>query len=57
LAEAVQAVSPGTRVLFMSGYTDDTIAEHGVINPGIMFLHKPFSVKVLLAKVREALDG
>jgi signal transduction histidine kinase/CheY-like chemotaxis protein len=57
LAEAVQAVSPETRVLFMSGYTDDTIAEHGVINPGIMFLHKPFSVKVLLAKVREALDG
>jgi PAS domain S-box-containing protein len=57
LADRVRTISPETRILFMSGYTDDTIAEHGVIKEGIMFLHKPFSVKVLLAKVREAMDA
>ncbi|WP_462325083.1 hybrid sensor histidine kinase/response regulator [Desulfoplanes sp.] len=56
LADRVMEISPGTRVLFMSGYIDDTIAEHGVIKDGVMFLHKPFSVKVLLAKVRETLE-
>jgi FixJ family two-component response regulator len=44
------------RVLFMSGYTDNVIAHHGVIEPGVHFIQKPFSVQSLAAKVREVLD-
>lgn len=47
---------PGIRVLYMSGYTDDVIAHHGLLEEGINFIQKPFSVQGLAAKVREALD-
>jgi CheY-like chemotaxis protein len=53
--EAVEK-HPGLKVLFMSGYTDNVIAHHGVLDPGVAFIQKPFSVKDLAAKVREALD-
>ena len=45
------------KVLFMSGYTGSVIAHHGVLEEGIEFIHKPFSVRPLAAKVRNVLDG
>jgi signal transduction histidine kinase len=56
LAEQFTERYPSARVLFTSGYTDDVIAQRGVIL-GIDFLPKPYSVEALLDKVREVLDG
>jgi two-component system cell cycle sensor histidine kinase/response regulator CckA len=47
---------PGLKVVYMSGYTDEAIVHHGVINPGIAFLQKPFSAEALDRKLREVLD-
>ena len=47
---------PGLKVIYMSGYTDDAIVHHGVLDPGIAFLHKPFSSESLERKIREALE-
>jgi hypothetical protein len=41
----------------MSGYTADVIAHHGVLDPGVHFIQKPFSIQLLSAKMREALEG
>ncbi len=57
LATAVAAVHPETRVLFMSGYTDDAVLRHRVREPGVGFLPKPFAPEALARKVREALDS
>jgi len=48
---------PGMPVLFMSGYTDDAIVQHGVLEAGINFLQKPFTPAALALKVREVLDA
>ncbi len=56
LSEKLVALRPETRVLFTSGYTANTIAHHGVLEEGVEFLPKPFSISVLAAKVREILD-
>ncbi len=48
---------PGLRVLYMSGYPDDAIASHGVLDPGIPFIQKPFSERTFAAKVQEALGA
>jgi PAS domain S-box-containing protein len=48
--------SPRMKVLYMSGYTDNVIAHRGVMDEGVNFIQKPFSVKALAAKVREVLD-
>jgi len=45
------------RTLFMSGYTDDAITKHGVLEPGLAFIYKPFTVETLSRKLREVLDG
>lgn len=57
LAEQVRAARPAARVLFMSGYTDDVILRHGVLEEGVAFVGKPFSREALLNKVREVLEA
>jgi DNA-binding response OmpR family regulator len=57
IAEALRSSRPDTRVLFMSGYTDDAIGHHGILAPGVHFLQKPFTSESLLHKVRDVLDG
>ncbi|MBC7789200.1 MAG: PAS domain-containing protein, partial [Anaerolineae bacterium] len=47
---------PALRVIYMSGYTEDAIVQHGVLNPGIALLHKPFTSEALGRKIREVLD-
>jgi signal transduction histidine kinase/ActR/RegA family two-component response regulator len=55
LADRVRQLQPDIRVLYMSGYSDDAILRHGVEAATMQFLAKPFSMKALSAKVREAL--
>jgi PAS domain S-box-containing protein len=57
LAGQLRVARPGLKVLFMSGYTSNVVAHHGVLDAGVCFLAKPFSVHDLAFKVREALDG
>jgi len=57
LAEAIRKIRPGIRVLFMSGYTADVIAHHGVIEAGKAFLQKPFNRSQLANTVRQVLDA
>ena len=57
LAELVTNEHEQIRVLFMSGYTDEAIAQHGILDPGIFLLQKPFPPIQLARKVREVLDG
>jgi PAS domain S-box-containing protein len=57
VASAVTAMRPATEVLYISGYTDQAIGHHGVLEPGIAFLQKPFSADDLTHKVRSILDG
>ena len=55
LARTLQAFLPGLGCLFMSGYTADVIAHHGVLDEDVHFIAKPFTLKDLTARVREAL--
>jgi CheY-like chemotaxis protein len=57
LAESLRHSRPEMKVAFMSGYTHDLATRQGVLNPGIVLLEKPFSIELLLTKVREALDA
>jgi signal transduction histidine kinase len=56
LAERIQARRPDIKVLFMSGYTEDVIDHHGVLDEGRAFIQKPFSHEGFLIKVREVID-
>jgi two-component system, cell cycle sensor histidine kinase and response regulator CckA len=56
LARQLVERRPTLKVIYMSGYTEDAIAQHGILKPGIAFLHKPFSAEALGQKVREVLD-
>jgi CheY-like chemotaxis protein len=57
LADELQARLPALRVLYTSGYEDETVARHGVLEPGLAFLAKPYSPEQLAGKVRAILDG
>ena len=56
-ADLILRARPDVRVLFMSGYADEVIARKGVLDRGIAYLPKPFSIEALTAKVREVLDA
>ncbi|HYJ32883.1 MAG TPA: PAS domain S-box protein [Candidatus Binatia bacterium] len=57
LVDKVAELKPDIRVLFMSGYSDEAVARHGILEPGLAFLQKPFSRDALVRKVREVLDS
>ena len=57
LFERLKAERPGLTALFMSGYTENVIAHHGVLDRGTHFIQKPFTVKSLARSVRDVLDG
>ena len=57
LARKLILVYPDLKCLFMSGYTSNVIANHGVLDEGVQFIQKPFSEEDLAAKVREVLDS
>jgi two-component system cell cycle sensor histidine kinase/response regulator CckA len=56
LAKTLAELRPGVRVLYSSGYTDNAIAEHGVLEAGVNFLQKPYTASELAMRVREVLD-
>lgn len=55
LAKNLLSIRPGLKRLFVSGYTANVIAHHGVLDEGVNFLEKPFSIEALAAKMREVL--
>jgi two-component system sensor histidine kinase EvgS len=55
LADQLRTFDSDLKILFMSGYTADVIAQRGILNEGICFIHKPFSIQDIAVKVREAL--
>lgn len=56
VAEQTATLRPGIKVLYLSGYTEDTVLRHGVIEAEMQFLAKPFAPSALVSKVREVLD-
>ncbi|HEX6039832.1 PAS domain S-box protein [Longimicrobium sp.] len=57
LAGAVRARWPGVKVIYMSGYTNEAIDRHGVLDPGSEFIQKPVAPDVLAQRLREVLEG
>ena len=56
IAERLRMMRPELKVLFMSGYTDDTVLQHGILDTGVAYLQKPLTPVSLMRKVREVLD-
>ncbi len=56
LFSKIKQYRPDIKILYMSGYADDVIAKHGVLEKGIKFLQKPFTIETLSRKIREVLD-
>src|SRR5207237_1730402 len=57
LAERLKTLRPQTKILYMSGYTDDAIIRQGIIATGDNFIQKPFTFNTVARKVREMLDA
>ena len=57
LVDRLTMTRAGLKCLFMSGYTADVIAHRGVLEEGVKFISKPFSLAMLAERVREILDG
>lgn len=57
LRERVRQARPGIKCLFMSGYPAEEIAHRGVLEAGVRFIQKPFTLDALARRVRESLDG
>ncbi|MEP6664595.1 MAG: response regulator [Verrucomicrobiota bacterium] len=57
LAEKLRTILPHTKVLFTSGYTEDSIVQGGLLDSGIFFMQKPCTLTTLSKKVREALES
>jgi two-component system cell cycle sensor histidine kinase/response regulator CckA len=55
LTKRIEAIRPGTRIMYMSGYTDQAIIHHGILGPDIVLLQKPFTLSALAHKLRDAL--
>jgi PAS domain S-box-containing protein len=55
LASQMASLRPGIKVIFTSGYTDDTVARQGALDPGVTFIQKPYRPKALARKIREVL--
>ncbi|HEV8395751.1 MAG TPA: PAS domain S-box protein, partial [Vicinamibacterales bacterium] len=56
VAEVIRATRPNLKVVYMSGYTDSAIVDHGILEPGVTFVQKPFANDALLRKIRDVLD-
>jgi two-component system cell cycle sensor histidine kinase/response regulator CckA len=56
MAQSLTTTNPDLKILFTSGYTDDAIARHGVLDAGVEFLSKPYTPGTLVGRVREMLD-
>lgn len=57
LYESLVVVRPDLKVLYMSGYTDNIIVHHGVLDEGVNFLQKPFTIRNLTERVRRVLQA
>jgi CheY-like chemotaxis protein len=57
LADALLNISPGLKMIFMSGYTEDAVKQQGVLAPGSAFIEKPFTLQDFAKTVRETLDA
>jgi len=55
LMRRLAEVRPNVKVLYMSGYSDEAVERHGVLDPGTAFMQKPFTPSVLARRVREVL--
>ena len=57
LAQRISEIRPQTKVLYMSGYTENVIGHDGTLDAGVSLLQKPFTLRELKSKVREVLDS
>jgi two-component system cell cycle sensor histidine kinase/response regulator CckA len=57
LASQLMSLRPGIKIIFTSGYTDDSIARQGVLDPAVVFIQKPYRPKALARKIREVLGA